>query len=377
MIHADIAIVGIGIAGASAAAYLAKERSVVLIEREDQPGYHASGRSAALFTEAYGNAHVRALSVASRPFFEAPPDGFSAHPLLAPRGAMHVGTHGQEARIETLLAAASALVPSVRAVAASEACHLVPALRRDRIVGGVVEPNAMDLDTHALLSGFQRIARSHGARVLTRTEVTAADRTGSAWRIETTVGPIEASILVNAAGAWADGVAELAGVRRRRIEPRRRTAILFEPPAHHDISTWPMVFSANEDIYFKPEAGRILASPADETPSEPTDAQPEEIDVAITVDRIEALTDLLVSRVVRRWAGLRSFASDRTPVVGFDPWSDGFFWLAGQGGYGFQTAPALGRAAAGLLQHGEVPADIRDLGVTAETLSPARFAGPQ
>ncbi|WP_375458083.1 NAD(P)/FAD-dependent oxidoreductase [uncultured Enterovirga sp.] len=373
MIEVDVAVVGGGIAGASAAAHLAAERSVVLLEREDQPGYHASGRSAALFSETYGNAVVRALSVASRPFLERPPEGFATHPLLAPRGALHVGAKRHEAQLATLLRDAQALVPSVRALSGEEARSLVPLLRPDVATTAVFEPDAQDIDTHALLSGFLRIVRARGGQVVTRAEVTALAHDGVRWRIESRAGPVSAAIVIDAAGAWADGIAGLAGLAPLGLRPKRRTAFVFEPPAGLDVAAWPMVIGADEEVYVKPEAGLLLASPADETDSEPTDAQPEEIDVATAAERVEALLDLPVRRIVRRWAGLRTFAPDRTPVVGFDPRQAGFFWLAGQGGYGFQTAPALGRAAGELILGGTLPADLTAAGIRAADLAPERF----
>ena len=373
MIEADILVLGGGIAGASVAGHLAAERSVVLLEREEQPGYHASGRSAALFSEAYGNAIVRALSVASRPFLEKPPGGFAEHPLLEPRGALHVGTRGHEEQLAQLAAEAHALVPSVRPVEAADALAMVPVLRADWVVGGVLEPEARDIDTNALLHGFLRVLRAGGGRIVTDADVTAIGRGGRGWVVETRAGPASAEIIVNAAGAWADEIAALAGLAPLGLTPKRRTAFLFEPPAGVEIRDWPLVIGADEDFYFKPDAGMILGSPADETPSAPTDAQPEELDIALAVDRIQTVTDLTVRRLLRRWAGLRTFAPDKTPVAGFDPAADGFFWLAGQGGYGFQTAPALGWTAAQLLLRDAVPAAIEDYGVTAAALAPARL----
>lgn len=374
MVRADIAILGGGIAGASVAAHLAAERSVIVLEREDQPGYHASGRSAALFSESYGNAYVRALSVASRPFLEAPPSGFADYPLLSARGVLHVGTAGEDERLDHTLAEASALVRSVRRVTLDEARKLVPVLRPDWLTAAILEPDARDIDTNALLSGYLRVARERGARILTRAELTGIERGPTGWRLETMAGSVEAEVLANAAGAWADEIAKLAGLRPLGLVPKRRTALLFEPPAGLAIEDWPLVVGAREDFYFKPDAGMILGSPADETPSDPTDAQPEDIDVALAIDRIQRAADLPVRHVRRRWAGLRTFAPDKTPVAGFDPDVDTFFWLAGQGGYGFQTAPALGLTAAHLLLRGSVPSTIEDLGVTAAALSPARFS---
>lgn len=373
LIQAEVAIMGGGVAGASAAAHLALERSAVLIEREDQPGYHASGRSAALFSEAYGNGIVRALSVASRRFLEAPPAGFADGRLLSPRGAMHVGDATQAADLAALFDETRRLVAGMRALTGAQACALVPALRPERVSAAVLEPDARDIDTNALLHGFLRLFRSRGGRVVTRAGIEGISRGGEGWTVDTRAGTVRADVLVNAGGAWADTLAAMAGIAPLGLQPMRRTAFVFEPPPGLPVGGWPLVIGAAEDVYFKPDAGLLLGSPADETPCEPCDAQPEELDVAIAVDRIEALADLPVRRIVRRWAGLRTFAPDRTPVVGPDPTEPGFFWLAGQGGYGFQTAPALGRAAASLLSRGELPADLLDLGVTAAALAPGRL----
>jgi D-arginine dehydrogenase len=373
VIEVEVAVLGGGIAGASVAAHIAAERSVALLEREGQPGYHTSGRSAALFSEAYGNAVIRGLSVASRGFLEQPLPGFSDYPLLSPRGALHVGTRGQEARLDRLLAAAHALVPTVRAVGAAEARSLVPVLRPDWLVSGVFEPDARDIDTNALLHGFLRLLKGRGGRVVLDAEVSTIERVGGRWHVGTRSGTVTADIVVNAAGAWCDEVAGLAGIEPLGLTPLRRTAFVFEPPAGVAIRDWPLAIGAEEDFYFKPDAGMLLASPADETLSPPTDAQADDLDIAIAVERIQNAADVPVRRIARRWAGLRTFAPDRSPVVGFDPSAEGFFWLAGQGGYGFQTAPALSRSAANLVLGRPLPADVQDRGITAAALAPDRF----
>lgn len=373
MIEVDVAIVGAGIAGASVAAYLAMDRSVLLLEQESQPGYHTSGRSAALFSEAYGNAVIRGLSVASRSFLEVPPSGFSDYPLLSPRGALHVGTSAHEQTLEGLLQAARALVPGVRAVSADEARAMVPVLRRSWITQAVFEPDARDIDTNGVLHGFLRLMRQRGGRSLMNAEVAGIARTGHSWVIETKAEAVRAAVLVNAAGAWCDAIAMKAGIAPIGLCPLRRTAFMIEPPADIQTRDWPLVIGAEEDFYFKPDAGMLLASPADEAPSPPCDAQPDDMDVAVAIERIKTAADLPIRRVARRWAGLRTFAPDRTPVVGYDPSAEGFFWLAGQGGYGFQTAPALARVAAALVLCQTLPSDIQDCGVTAAALSPDRF----
>lgn len=374
MTAVDVVVVGGGIAGASAAAFLSETKRVVLLERESHPGYHTSGRSAALFSETYGNATVRGLSVGSRAFLERPPAGFADHPILSPRGGLFVGRTEHLAEIAKRAADGAALVPSVRAVDGQEARRMVPILRADVVAGGILEPDAMDIDTHGLLQGFLKVVRSNGGRVVTDAEVTALDRGPGGWAVTTPAGTFAAPVVVNAAGAWADVLARMAGAAPVGLVPKRRTAFMVEPPAGVDIRDWPITGTVEENFYFKPDAGMLLCSPEDETPSEPCDAQPEEIDIAIAVDRIQGTADLPVRRIGRKWAGLRSFVADKTPVVGFDPKVDGFFWLAGQGGYGFQTAPAMAATAAALATGRPMPADLAAFGVTEAALSPARFA---
>lgn len=373
----DVAIIGAGIAGASVAAQIGEGRSVVLLERESQPGYHTSGRSAAVFSETYGNATVRALSVASRAFLENAPLGFTASPILMPRGAMHVGAATDVDLLDRFHEAAHALVKSVRRLSRAEVLERVPVLKAEHIAGGVLEPDARDIDTNGLLQGFLRQFRAGGGRILLDAEVRGLDRTPAGWVIETPMGMIRAEIVVNAAGSWADEVAQMAGVRPAGLVPKRRTAFTFRPETDIPFAAWPLVIGAREDLYFKPDAGNLLVSPADETPSNATDAQPEEIDVAIAADRLMTATTLEVRQIAHRWAGLRTFSADKTPVSGFDPNATSFMWLAGQGGYGFQTAPAMAEFAAAIVMGKPVPPRLRDMGITEQALSPARFADRQ
>jgi D-arginine dehydrogenase len=369
----DFIVIGAGIAGASAASLLAERGTTLLLERESQPGYHTTGRSAALYSEAYGNATIRSLTTGARPFFMNPPDGFAEHPLLTPRGAMFVGRADQIAALDRAAAETSALQPSIRRIDAAEARRICPVLKADYVAGAVLEPEAMDIDVHALHQGFLRGLRARGGRLATDVEVVALERAGGEWRVRTRTGDYAAPVIVNAAGAWADELARLAGADPVGLVPKRRTAILFAPPPGCDISAWPLVLDIDETFYFKPDAGKLLGSPADETPSPPCDAQPEELDVALAVERIQQAAELPIARIERRWAGLRSFVADKTPVVGFDGRADGFFWLAGQGGYGIQTAPAIARLAAALVAGEGVPADLAALGVSEAALRPSRL----
>lgn len=363
----DFAVIGAGMAGASFAARVAGRASVLVLEREPLPGYHTTGRSSALFNALYGNEVIRALTRASRAFYDAPPEGFTEGPLLTGRSVLHVGfRNGRSAPLPPVCA------PPAHPVDLAEALDRVPILRRNELVWASLDPSACDIDVHALHQGFLRMAKMAGAKLVTDAELVALRRTRD-WRITTTAESFRAAVIVNAAGAWADRVARIAGVAPLGLRPLRRTVINIDGPAESDISRWPAVMAAGEAFYFKPSGGRLLATPADETPSEPCDAQPGELDVAVCVDRLERATVLSIRRVLRSWAGLRTFAADRTPVVGYDPEREGFFWVAGQGGYGIQTAPALAEVAAALAlrepaaphRHGE------ELDVAA--LSPARM----
>jgi D-arginine dehydrogenase len=359
-------------AGASLAATLAPSRRVVLIELEQQPGLHATGRSAAMFFESYGNATVRALTRASRAFLEVPPPGFADTPLLSPRAALFVADVSRLPALDALLEAHSATAPFVE-LDADEALQHCPILRPGWVAGGLLDESGHDMDVAAIHLGYLRLGRHAGMRLVTGAGEPAIERAADGWRVRTQAGDFFAPVLVNATGAWADQVARAAGVRPIGLAPLRRTAVLLPAPVDHDITRWPMVIDAEEEFYFKPDAGRLLLSPANEDPMEPCDAMPDDIDVAIAVDRFEQATTMQVTRVGHSWAGLRSFVADRSPVAGYAPDAAGFFWLAGQGGYGIQMAPALARAAAALLDGAALPDDVVLQGVTAEALAPGRL----
>jgi D-arginine dehydrogenase len=375
MQEADVLIIGAGMAGASAAYFLARHKRVLLLERESQPGYHSTGRSAALYSETYGNATVRAITTASKAFYQNPPPGFSDYPLVSPRGSLTVGTEDDEADLRQALQSMQALVPNIEWWTQADILQSVPVLRPEAAVFGVYDPDAADMDVHAIHQGFLRGAKAAGAQLVCDAGVSQISYAAGLWSVSTPAGDFSAPVLVNAAGAWCDELALMAGVKPVGLVPKRRTAFICDAPVGCDIGRWPMVINAQETYYFKPDAGTLLVSPANEDEVTPQDVQPEELDVAIAVDRMESATLLQIRQVRRKWAGLRSFVSDKTPVVGFAPDAPGFFWLAGQGGYGIQTAPAMGELVADLVQGLPVPPAIAQWGVRAVDLAPDRFAG--
>ena len=368
----DIAIIGAGMAGASAAYELAGEKSVVLLEMEEHPGYHTTGRSAAFYSEIYGGPVIRALSTASRGFFEAPPRGFAEVELLAPSGSLFIAREDQLASLDAMY---EELSPSgkIERREAAFALEKVDILNPDRVAACLWEPGAREIEVHELHQGFLRGAKEKGARLLCNAPVRALSRSAGEWRIAAGDAEITAPIVINAAGAWGDRIAEMAGCAPVGLAPMRRSACIIPPPEGEGMVKFPLVIDVDEEFYFKSDAGNILLSLAEETPSEPCDAFAEDMDIAIAVDRFETATRMQVRRVLRTWAGLRTFSKDRSFVMGFDPEAEGFFWLVGQGGYGIQTAPAAGRCAAALALGKSLPADVAALGVREAALSPARF----
>jgi D-arginine dehydrogenase len=375
MITFDYIVIGAGIAGASVAAELSRNGRVCVIERESQPGYHSTGRSATLFSEIYGNSIIRGLSRASRQFLFEPPAGFSENALVRPRGVLYYASAEQSAEFAAFLDEPDVARDTVL-LSPAAAHDLIPIIKPELLVNAAHEPMATDIDASSLLAGHIRALRSRGARLVSDSTIAAIEYSQGQWRVSTQTDVFAAPVLIDAAGAWADEVAQLAGVAPVGLQPMRRTALLIDAPPGTSIAAWPMAFDIGETVYFKPDAGKLLLSPADETPTPPCDAQPDDYDVAVAVDRFEQATGLSVPRVQHRWAGLRTFARDRTPVVGFDPQAPGFFWLAGQGGYGIQTSPAMSRLAAALASGHEIPDDIRAEGVTAESVSPRRLRTP-
>jgi D-arginine dehydrogenase len=372
----DFAVIGAGIAGVSAAYHLAPHANVIILERESVPAYHTTGRSAALHSETYGSAEIRAITVASGRFYRQPPAGFTDHPLLTPRGALIAGRAEQRADLQKAAAEFAELVPTVRWLEPAETLSRQPLLKPDACAGGAIFEEAEDMDVAAIHGGFLKGARSAGVELRLDADVTTFGRRSGQWQIGLRDGAtVRARTVINASGAWADVVGKLAGAKPVGLVPKRRTAFTFDAPAGLDLADMPMVIDFDETWYVKPEVGQFLGSPADETASPPCDAQPEEMDIAIAVDRIETATTLSIRRIKNKWAGLRSFVADKNLVVGYDPTVEGFFWLAGQGGYGIQTGAGAGRLTAHLAVGKAIPSDIAELGVSEAALSPARFTG--
>ena len=370
----DIAVIGAGIAGASLASQLAPDRSVVVLERESQPGYHTTGRSAAMFMESYGPVAVRAMTRASRAFYLAPPPGFCERPLLSPRGSMVLARPGQEAQLEHEFNNLVNSCAGLRRLRPDEALALVPCLRPERLAAAMLDDAAMDIDVHHLHQAYLRRLRVHGGETRTRAEVTGARRVGSIW--ELTLGDktvLRAAVVVNAAGAWADAVGALFGAQHIGLVPHRRTAFTFKPPGGLATTHWPVVSGVDESYYFKPDAGVLLGSPANADPMPPHDVVPEELDVATAIHHIEAVTTMTIRRPERSWAGLRSFVPDGEMVIGWDTRCPAMFWLAAQGGYGIQSAPGAAMLAAALLRGQPLPAELLAERIDVAALSPARL----
>jgi D-arginine dehydrogenase len=370
----DAVIVGAGIAGASFAYTLAPHARVLLLEREAQPGMHSTGRSAAMFMESYGPPQVRALTRASRAFYERPPQGFADAPILSARGALYVGRGNQQHALDTLMRELSVAGRGFERVSAASCLHRVPVLREAGLLGGVLEPDAMDIDVHALHQGYLRGFKHQGGALWCEAELAKGNATAGQWSVELADGrSLRCRTLVNAAGAWADDVAKRCGALPLYIQPKRRSAFTFLAPPRMDVRTWPAVADVEERWYFKPDAGQLLGSPANADPVPAHDVVPEEIDIATGIAAIEAATTMTIRRPSRTWAGLRSFSPDGELVIGWDTTRTGLFWLAGQGGYGIQCAAGAAQLAAALWLGKQLPESLRAQGVQAHALEPARF----
>jgi D-arginine dehydrogenase len=374
-LQSDIIVIGGGMAGAAVAAHLSENATVRLLEMENHPGYHSTGRSAALFSENYGNSVIRALSRASREFFFSPPAGFCETALVRPRPVLIVAQEHQRdllAHYKIDLEADG----TTEEISADEAVLHCPILRRERLASALINRESADIEVHELQQGYLRLLKARGGTIVTNAEVVGLSRVSQDWQVETRGAVYRAARVVNAAGAWAAQVGALAGAQEVDMTPCKRTAALVDPPAGQETRHWPMVLDVAEQFYLKPDAGLLLLSPADETAVEPGDVQPDEMDIAIAVDRIETATTLQIRRFRRKWAGLRSFVPDRSPIVGYDHQQPGFFWLAALGGYGIQTAPALSALAARLVRGLTPGDDAARFGVHVSAIDPARLAEP-
>lgn len=357
----DIIVIGAGVAGLGVAAHLSPEANVVVLEAETAPCMHTSGRSAAMYLKTYGPPGVRALTALSEAFYEAPPDGFCDGPLLTPRGVLHLDD-GDGVALRKLQDGGG-----VEAISVDDALAMIPILKREGLAGVGWEAAARDIDIDLLTGGYRRMIRAAGGQIVCNARVTAMRRATN-WRVETASGVFEAPVVVNAAGAWATPVAEMAGAAAIEITPKRRSAAMVMSLGGHDPRKWPMFLDAEERFYARPMGGGLMVSPADEIPVPPQDIQVDKYDEVLAEGlwRFEQRVMTPVTRVENPWAGLRSFSPDGEPVAGFDASVEGFFWLAGQGGYGFQTAPALSAEAAKLALGQATDAAM-------DALSPARF----
>lgn len=372
----DVIVIGGGIAGASAAYFLSGFGSVALVEREEHFGYHSSGRTAAQFTVGITAETMRRLAQASRSFLENPPQGFAEEPILTLRGCLTVARAGQEAPLVRLRRHLESVGARAEDLSQAEALALFPALIPENVAAGVYEPDAMDIDVNALLQGYLRGAKGNGASLLTKTGITAITRAGGLWTVSLGDSEIHAPLLLNAAGAWVDQVTQLAGFAPLGVVPHRRTAFTFAAPAGLDTSKWPHVSNVDHQWYVKPEPGCLMGSLADAAPTEPGDAYPDDIDVAQAIYNIEQDTSFRIGRPLSQWAGLRNFVADKNPVAGTRPDAEGFFWVAGQGGCGVLTSPAMGQAIAAIMTGRDLPDGLREFGISVADLSPMRATLP-
>lgn len=354
----DFVVVGAGMAGSSVAWQLVQAGEVavprvLVLERESQPGYHTTGRSAALYEEHYGPAQVQALTRASRAFYDAPPAGFASAPILTPRGVLYVGTQEQKALIDSAYAEAVIHSPSALRLDAGQLKELVPCLNTEVLVDGFLDQGARDIDVHGLHQGYLRGLRQQGGELWCSAEVQSLTRVDEHWEIALADGrQIQARVVVNAAGAWADVLGGMAGAAPIGLTPKRRSAFTFAVPDGMDATHWPAIISADEAWYIKPDAGQLLGSPANADPVAPHDVVPEELDIATGIYHIEECTTLQIRRPSHTWAGLRSFVADGELVIGWDGSPTpvaGFFWVAAQGGYGIQSAAGYSLLARNLL----------------------------
>lgn len=372
----DFLVVGAGIAGAGVAYRLAGHGSVMVVDMEAQAGYHTTGRSAAFFAETYGGPKLQPLTTASKDFLQNPPLGFVEAPLITPLGAVHVFDASQQDRARQQFARDKQALPHIEWLDEAALTKIVPQLVGGRFIGGILDVDCGNLDVAALHQGYLRAAKKMGATVSLEVDFEHADYTNGAWDVHLRGQNVRAGTIVNCAGAWADVVAERAGIKPLGFKPLRRTLVTIPNPEGLPFNReLPVVIDFDEAFYFKPEGKGYLVSPADETPSPACDSQPEMEDIAVAVDHFERATGSTVAGLEAKWAGLRTFAPDRSPVIGADAANPAFFWSAGQGGYGIQTSPAWSRLTASLVLGHGVPDDMARMGVEADWYSPHRFVG--
>ncbi len=370
----DVIIIGAGIAGLSAAYEISKSKNILVVEQEDHPGYHATGRSAAVYAAAYGseNTALYALVRSSWPFFKNPPAGFSEYALYGDRGIMFVADHDHTSGLIKHYEEMKIRNPDAILVNRDFIKRKFPLLRDSYCETAIYDPNVYDLDVSALQEGYLRAIKKSGGQIITGFQATEIQQIQDQWAVSNGTARYQAPILVNAAGPWVDHIAQMAGAGKINIKPLRRSAILVDGPEGEISDDWTMIVEFEEEFFIKPDAGKLLISPANEDLSPPCDAQPEELDIALAAHYAEEVLGLPVKKIDHSWAGLRSFVADRGPVIGFDDKAQGFFWLAGQGGFGVQTAPAAGRLAAALIAQEAVPEDIKSYGLEEVMTSPSR-----
>lgn len=366
--HFDIIIIGAGIAGASVAAHLAEDHTVAILDMEDRAGYHTTSRSASSYEPNYGPKPILAFTRASKEFFMAPPEGFTDAPIFTKRGSLVLEAKGQEREAQNFLAKAV----DIEELSEAQSRALVPILRQGYAIRGFFEAGTGALDVDLLHRGYLKLFKQRGGVLKLEAGATKITKTSDTWHIETPQGEFTAKLIVNAAGAWGDQVAVLAGIKAVGLIPKRRSIGVISVP-DFDVMKWPFMVDCAETWYTVPQSGKLLVSSADATPVEPHDAYADDEAIAIGIDRLMQATTLDVQRLEHSWGGLRTFSPDGAPVVGFDPSTDGFFWLVGQGGYGIQSSPALSRTAAAMVLKQDIPEDVLAAGLNVADILPDRF----
>ena len=364
----DVIVVGAGIAGASVAAHLAETKRVLILEMEDRPGFHTTGRSAATFEPNYGPPPMLAFTRASNDFFVNPPQGFTDGPLLVPRSSLFFEAEGQEAFTEKMLANGSGL----EEISEAQALKHFHVLREGYAKRTILDPHTGDLDVDLLHRGYLKLFKARGGQLLNSAAAETIERVGNDWRITIAQGVFESDILVNAAGAWGDVVAIKAGVKPVGLQPKRRSIGVIPMDGIEGAADFPMVTDMGETWYAKPQSGKMMVSSADATPVDPHDAYADDMAIAEGIERLMNATTIEVNHLDHSWGGLRTFAPDGSPVIGYDQYTEGFFWLVGQGGYGIQSAPALSRSAAAMVLKEKIPSDVLEAGLSLSEILPQR-----